>query len=142
MILFRGLLLLFLVICPAVLAADTAANDAMALGRVFMTPEQRAELDRLRKIRPVGGTGATTASPATSDAEDHEPAPDSSGFIVRSEGEAYLWVDGDFRKVRPDRVRSNDSNSDDAIKITRHGRPEAGAERKRPVLEHADDESI
>ena len=137
--LYRAMLLLILSTCPAASAADSADNSKMTLGRVFMSPEQRAELDRLRKIRPVDGAAAATAATSTTGAGDREEAPASSGFIIRAEGEAYLWIDGDFRRVRPDRARSNTSN--DEIKITRHGRTEAADERQRPVTEHADDES-
>lgn len=135
----HGILLLTVLLSPAAYPADTAGTAAMPLGRVFMSPQQRAELDRLRKIRPADGAAAAIAATSATGDEDSEQAPDASGFIIRAEGEAYLWVDGDFRKVNPDRVRSDRSN--DEIMITRHGRPEADDQQKRPVAEHVDDES-
>jgi hypothetical protein len=67
-----------------VLAAMTqTAQAAEALGRIFYTPEQRAQLDNLRKQRAI-----------VSQARD-EPAPETvtyNGIVRRSDGNTVVWM--------------------------------------------------
>jgi hypothetical protein len=66
-----------------IVLAPPAANAAEPLGRLFFTPEQRAQLDSLR-IRKVVAT-------PTKD----EPPPEFvtyNGIVRRSDGKATVWV--------------------------------------------------
>jgi hypothetical protein len=65
------------------LAALPAANAADLAGRLFFTPDQRAQLDQLRKQKTVA-----------SQARD-EPAPETvtyNGIIRRSDGRTTVWM--------------------------------------------------
>lgn len=65
------------------LAALPAANAADLAGRLFFTPDQRAQLDQLRKQKAVA-----------SQARD-EPAPETvtyNGIIRRSDGRTTVWM--------------------------------------------------
>ena len=71
------------------------------LGRVFLSPEERAYLDRHRGVRaPVAansGTRQNSSSASNSDA---------AGYIVSSSGHARIWKDGDFVSAKmPDSLR-------------------------------------
>lgn len=118
--------------------AALSADEVAALGRVFMSPEQRTELDRLRGIRPTPDSPASAAVTAMDSGGSGERPLQSSGFIVRSLGEAYLWVDGDFKKVSHDSVVTG--NSDDAIRIIRHPGPDAGPASTPPDPEGTDED--
>lgn len=77
------------------LAIRTAAADELALGRVFMTPLERETLDKLRKQKPVE-TIVTTTDQAVAPAVVKGPI--GAGYIMPSDGTAYEWSDGDFRR--------------------------------------------
>jgi hypothetical protein len=67
-----------------VLAASSAA--AQELGRLFMTPEQRASLDARRKARvPDRPAEKVVASPTTR----------VDGYVQRSGGRSTVWVNGE-----------------------------------------------
>ena len=75
--------------------------DAGALGRLFSTPEERAQLDAMRRFaedaRPVA---VETRAP---------PGPDSAhlrvdGVVMRERGPGAVWVNGE-RVKRGDRTR-------------------------------------
>lgn len=73
------------------LAAPTLAQDA-PLGRLFLTPEQRAALDNARrnKIRAEAVAAAVVKKPKP-------PAARSvliNGMVKRSDGETIIWVNG------------------------------------------------
>jgi hypothetical protein len=85
----RRLVLLIYLVCVAV--APTLAQEA-PLGRLFLTPEQRAALDNARrnKIRADAVAGATVKKPKP-------PAARSvliNGVVKRSDGETIVWVNG------------------------------------------------
>lgn len=64
-------------------ALAPTAQAAEALGRIFYTPEQRAQLDSLRKQRAI-----------VSQARD-EPAPETvtyNGIVRRSDGKTVVWM--------------------------------------------------
>ncbi len=82
--------------------AKSAGN--LDLGRVFMSPAERRELDRLRKAIPAqmsaqGSQPGNQSSTAGSTNNKARPA----GYIVPSSGSPYKWMDGDFQKT----TRSN-----------------------------------
>lgn len=60
---------------------DAAATDG--LGRIFFSPEQRAELDRQRQI-----------ARGRASLPDAAPRPPLSGEVRRSSGRRTLWLDG------------------------------------------------
>jgi hypothetical protein len=73
---------------PAILLLATAqlAQAADPVGRIFYTPEQRAQLDVLRTQRAVA-----------SQVRD-EPVPEIvtyNGIVRRSDGKATVWVNGE-----------------------------------------------
>ncbi|MGI9205891.1 MAG: hypothetical protein ACR2Q3_17885 [Woeseiaceae bacterium] len=95
------------------------AAEYTNIGRVFMSPAERRELDRLRKAIPTELTGpigpnassAETASPA-------EPNTRAAGYIVPSNGLPYRWTDGDFRRTTRGDIGTGQLPG--AISIIRH----------------------
>jgi hypothetical protein len=71
-------LLAALVLCPAPVGAQE-------LGRLFFTPEQRANLDARRKARVPDKPAAVSISPNTR----------IDGYVERSGGPATVWVNGE-----------------------------------------------
>ncbi|HEY5900806.1 MAG TPA: hypothetical protein VIV54_24795 [Burkholderiales bacterium] len=72
----------------ALLAGACAAEPAPAqeLGRLFFTPEQRANLDARRKARvPDKPAAAVVASPVTR----------VDGYVKRSGGPSTVWINGE-----------------------------------------------
>lgn len=65
----------------AAIAATASLPEAHALGRLFFTPQQRAELDRQR-IKG-GRPGAESGAPMT-----------LNGRVVRSSGRHTTWING------------------------------------------------
>ena len=89
------------------LASIAAVDDSYAqarIGRLFSSPEQRLELDRLRNESGVEGNDAEDAeSPAgltraEFSSELEEPLPalavTFNGIVIRSDGHHVAWVDG------------------------------------------------
>lgn len=76
------------------------AEQYADIGRVFISPAERLELDRLRKLDPAQDPGsngqARISSVPASQAEDKARA---GGYIVPSNGLPYTWSDGDFRRA-------------------------------------------
>ena len=68
------------------LAAASAAAAAQELGRLFFTPEQRAELDARRKARvPDKPAAVLIESPSTT----------LDGYVKRSDGKSTVWLNGE-----------------------------------------------
>jgi len=70
----------------ALLAALQLAQAAEPIGRIFYTPEQRAQLDNLRARRAVASQVR------------NEPIPEIvtfNGIVRRSDGLATVWVNGE-----------------------------------------------
>lgn len=68
------------------LSATSTPGAAQELGRLFLTPEQRASLDARRKARVPDKPAATiVASPTTR----------LDGYVKRSDGRSTVWVDGE-----------------------------------------------
>jgi hypothetical protein len=67
-------------------AAASAAAMAQDLGRLFFTPEQRAELDARRRARvPDKPAAALVESPSTT----------LDGYVKRSGGRSTVWLNGE-----------------------------------------------
>ncbi len=103
-------------------ADDVQSVDSAALGRVFTSPAERAELDRLRQVRPAEATAAAVTSDAAAATTDSQASP--VGFIKRTGGEAYRWVGDEFRKVGPDELPAVEPAADPGI--VRHAEPDNG----------------
>jgi len=69
----------------AVLVSLPASATAQELGRLFLTPEQRATLDARRKARVPDKPGAVAVSPVTR----------IDGYVQRSGGRSTVWVNGE-----------------------------------------------
>ncbi len=63
-------------------AAIAAAAEAQPLGRLFLTPQERQELDRKRAVN-----GVATATP-------QEAAVTVNGVVRRSSGKTTTWING------------------------------------------------
>ena len=75
-----------LLIFVALLALPVPPALADELGRLFFTPEQRAELDARRRARvPDRPAAAVVASPTTK----------LNGYVKRSTGPSTVWVNGE-----------------------------------------------
>jgi hypothetical protein len=72
------------------MALTAAAQET--LGTLFLTPQERARLDRLRRGEPVAEQGA--AAVANSD-------PQLTGYVQRSDGRTTVWVDGRALSLPP-----------------------------------------
>ena len=76
----------FPVLAGIVFAAASTAAAAQELGRLFFTPEQRAELDAQRKARvPDKPAAALLESPSTT----------LDGYVKRSNGQSTVWLNGE-----------------------------------------------
>ena len=64
------------------MAGPSAAQE---LGRLFFTPQQRAELDSRRRARVPDKPAAVVASPTTR----------LDGYVKRSGGPSTVWVNGE-----------------------------------------------
>ena len=75
--------------------AAPAQAQAEPLGRLFYTPEQRAQLEsaRTRKVTRVGAPAAAAAAPRPS-APAAPAARRYDGMVIRSDGKTTRWVDG------------------------------------------------
>ncbi len=62
------------------------------VGRIFLSPEERARLDKLRGKAPV----QTSSSRSTGNASKRVYDKDAAGFIVSDSGTTRVWKNGDF----------------------------------------------
>ena len=85
------------------LALLVSAGDPHAqsrIGRLFSSPEQRAELDRLREDSGAGEVAAPAPDPPARESrpgtEREAPALAATfnGIIVRGDGHRVAWIDG------------------------------------------------
>jgi len=78
-------------------------------GRLFYTPEQRAQLEALR------ARSVTQAGPGQPDSPDSAPAPlRYDGVVIRSDGATTRWIDGQAQRggaavpgLKPGQIRAN-----------------------------------
>ena len=117
-----------LVVVAMGVSAGTSADEPsrtvksagkLDLGRVFMSPAERRELDRLRRANPAQLTVQSSQSgnqSSTAVATDKKAHP--GGYIVPAQGSPYKWMDGDFQKT----TRSNIDSSQlpGGVSIIRH----------------------
>lgn len=75
-----------LVVYAFIFSLVPAAVGAQELGRLFFTPEQRANLDLRRKARmPDKPSGQGVAAPVTR----------VDGYVKRSTGPSTIWINGE-----------------------------------------------
>ncbi|MBA2352011.1 MAG: hypothetical protein M3Q32_10370 [Pseudomonadota bacterium] len=81
-------------ICPIGTAAELSPAPA-ALGRLFFSPNQRAELDRARHAPPIAVPKPVMQVVAKPVALPPSPAPEIvtvNGMIQRSDGQSTIWI--------------------------------------------------
>lgn len=71
------------VLAALLLVTATAAVAEESLGTLFLSPEERARLDALRR-------GDAPAAPGAPAPRDHA----LTGFVQRSDGRTTVWIDG------------------------------------------------
>ncbi len=67
------------------LTAPAAASPAQELGRLFFSPHERAALDARRKAQPNDAGQSPGAAPRRTRVD---------GYVLRSEGESTVWLNG------------------------------------------------
>jgi len=100
------------------LAAGATTAAAQELGRLFFTPQQRAELDARRKARVPGKPAAVVIE---------APSTTLDGYVKRSHGNSTVWLNGkpvtegaDTRRAGVSPSRSDPSRA--SIEVSEHGR--------------------
>lgn len=91
-------------VCSVLMAMQAWASDEdqfeihadSMLGRVFMTPGERWELDR-KRLSPPAARDGTAATPSKPDSPP--PTREAMGYIVPHQGLPSAWQDGDFRRI-------------------------------------------
>lgn len=62
------------------------------IGRIFLSPEERARLDKVRGKAPAQSAGLKPGSEARARATNK----DAAGFIISDSGRTRVWKNGDF----------------------------------------------
>jgi len=101
------------VLAVLVLAAATSAGAAESLGTLFLSAEERARLDTLRR-------GDVPAAPGAAPQRDHA----LTGFVQRSDGRTTVWIDGravmvPARRAPPLDPRIVQDNSENGVRVER-----------------------
>jgi len=125
-----------LISCVPSVAGEIAIYESLAdvtIGRVFLSPRQRAHLDS----RPVESP-KPVREPAP--AEPVERKKNSAGYIISSSGESSVWsrqgfvtkkdasavaFPGDVKVIRKEIAESSDFSSTELRKPVSGGKPEA-----------------
>ena len=98
--------------------------DEVTIGRIFLSPQERARLDERRgKAQQAVAGGATKAAPS------RKSHPRASGYIVSSSGRTRVWSDGDFDSTgkAPQMIFPGDVKVTHKAASERDGDPEPGA---------------
>lgn len=81
--------------CLLLFAGAPGHAEADALGRLFYTPEQRAQLESARARKITGHDAPARSDAARPAAPVAVPPPTRfDGVVIRSDGTATRWVDG------------------------------------------------
>lgn len=98
------------------------SSEELRLGRLFLTPDEREDLEARRGVA-VGGRVSSdpvaAVAPKTA-AANQRPA---AGVIVAKGGRPLVWVDGEFRRI--DSAAVEDVVFSAAVSIRVHGPPSA-----------------
>ena len=129
----RILTTLIPLLCLLPASADAGETDLyesirdVRIGRVFLSPAERSDLD-VRRANPDSGP----ATSSQSDAEQAAPETEPAGYIVRGDSEPRYWRDGNFEETGRPAPRTLEFPGD--VKIVRHtSRPAETAQQ--PTLE-------
>ena len=99
-----GLVISWLMIGTSAIAEEVEFYESLAdveIGRVFLSPEQRAALDARRgEARPVAMQNRPVGKAAVTQ------SPDAAGYIVSSSGRSRIWSKGGIPKGRGLSTRS------------------------------------
>lgn len=92
--LFFALLIAVVVATPAIAGEDGVYEslNRIPIGRVFLSPEERARLDEIRVKGPIDSASPQPVGKKPALASDENAA----GFIVSDSGTTRVWKDGDF----------------------------------------------
>ena len=119
-------------------ASDGAVYESMTgvrIGRVFLAPAERAQLDVDRLKAPTEGGKVENVQPGSTPATE-KPRPPAAGYIISHSGGARVWNNGDFIKTSGQAPQAMAFPGD--IRVTRHvakaGEPN-GTTSDSPVLE-------
>jgi len=104
------------IVAAALCALAAASAQAVELGTLFHTPEERARLDRLRRGEPAERVAQSAARRG-----------ELTGFVKRSDGRGTVWIDGVPMLVTPKAaplldpkaVRGYAERDDDNLRIER-----------------------
>ncbi len=79
---------------PAIAHEDSVYESLgnIPIGRIFLSPEERTRLDKVRGKAPV----QSSSSRATGIARSRATNSDAAGFIVSDSGKTRVWKNGDF----------------------------------------------
>ena len=88
------ILLTGLLTAPAVAHEDGVYESLghIPVGRIFLSPEERMQLDKVRGKAPVLSSRTQSTGNASSRVFDK----DAAGFIVSDSGKTRVWKNGDF----------------------------------------------
>ena len=93
----RSVLLLCVLLLPAAAVADDSSVyeslSGVHIGRVFLSPAERATLDA-RRERGSDAAGAAAGDDTGKSAPAR--AAQSAGYIIGRDGESKVWKNGDF----------------------------------------------
>jgi hypothetical protein len=136
---FVGMSILAVVLSGPAAAHEEGIYESLEhihLGRVFLSPAERAYLDKNRGVRAPAAASSSAREESSSAGNS-----DAAGYIVSSSGQTRIWKDGDFVSATiPDSVRFPGD-----VKVTRTAdRPPAEIDTKEaaeasPAMGAADD---
>ena len=97
-------------IALVLVALSPVAAQAQELGRLFFTPEQRANLDARRKARVPDKPAATVVA---------APVTRLDGYVKRSSGPTTVWINGEsVADNAPEAPRIDSARAGGAVSIT------------------------
>ena len=90
----------YLLLMAGIVSQPASANEdgiyeslgRIPIGRVFLTPGEREQLDQLRSDGPPRSPSPKPRRQPAADAVK----PDAAGFIISDSGKTRVWKDGDF----------------------------------------------
>ena len=100
-------IILSLVVCPA-LADDTVeiyeSLDDVQLGRIFMSPDDRARLDARRAVSRSAPRIAQQADDTNTEPTVTVPRKPAAGYIKSGSRKPLVWTNGEFQRAESSAV--------------------------------------
>ncbi|HNP63465.1 MAG TPA: hypothetical protein PKH39_05975 [Woeseiaceae bacterium] len=118
------LLIVFVLSTASTSIADEGFYESLpevTIGKVFFSPQQRAELDQRRG----GGPVATSKGGLAKKRSQRKANDDAAGFIISSKGSSKVYSNGDFVSVH----RGVDVKFPGSVKVLRSDDPNEGKAR-------------